>query len=83
MKKWFMLAMVAMVISIGIVTAQDSSAGNIVNDILPTVESRYPIVSIVLGGLFGISELLSLIPGVKANGVFQLIFGIIYKANGK
>ena len=39
MKKWFMLAMVAMVISIGIVTAQDSTAGNIVNDILPTVES--------------------------------------------
>jgi len=83
MKKWFMLAIVAMVISIGIVTAQDSTAGNIVNDILPTVESRYPIVSIVLGGLFGISELLSLIPGVKANGVFQLIFGIISKANGK
>ena len=83
MKKWFMLAMIVMVMSIGIVTAQDSTAVNIVNDILPSVESRYPIVTIVLSVLWGISELLSLIPSIKANGIFQLIFGVIAKANGK
>lgn len=35
--------------------------------------------SIVLGVLFGISEALSFLPGVKANGVFQLVFGALKK----
>lgn len=29
---------------------------------------------IILGILFGISELLSLVPSIKANGIFQLIY---------
>lgn len=32
---------------------------------------------IILGILWGISELLSLIPGIKANGVFQLIYNML------
>jgi TctA family transporter len=33
--------------------------------------------ALILGVLFGISEALSLIPGVQANGVFQLIVNIL------
>lgn len=34
----------------------------------------------ILTGLFLLSEILSLFPGIKANGVFQLIYGWIKKA---
>lgn len=34
-------------------------------------------IIILLGALFGLSEALSLIPAIKANGVFQLIGNII------
>lgn len=37
---------------------------------------------LIVSALFAVSELLSLIPSVKANGVFQLIFGWL-KANKK
>ncbi len=32
-------------------------------------------IAIILGALLGISEALSLIPSVKANGIFQLVTG--------
>ena len=35
---------------------------------------------IILGILFGISELLSFVPSIKANGVFQFIFDLLNKA---
>lgn len=31
--------------------------------------------TIILGALFFVSEALALIPGIKANSVFQVIFG--------
>lgn len=37
----------------------------------------------IFGGLFGLSELLALIPWVKANAVFQLIFPWLKKEAGK
>lgn len=33
----------------------------------------------IIGGLLGLSELLALIPGVKANSVFQLVTGWLKK----
>lgn len=33
--------------------------------------------AIILGILFGISELLASIPSVKANGIFQLVFNVL------
>lgn len=33
--------------------------------------------------LFGISEALSMIPSIKANGMFQLLFWIIKRVAGK
>lgn len=39
--------------------------------------------AIVLGLLFALSEAMALIPSVKANSVFQLIFGLVKKALGK
>ena len=38
---------------------------------------------IIFGVLFGISETLSLIPVVKANGIFQLIYHIAATLAGK
>lgn len=37
----------------------------------------------ILGALLALSEILALIPQVKANSVFQLIVGAIKKAAGK
>jgi len=41
-----------------------------------------PII-LVLAALFAISELLSLIPSVKSNGVFQLLYNLLRTASGK
>ena len=35
--------------------------------------------ALILGVLFAISEVLSFVPAVKANGVFQLVFGWLKK----
>ena len=40
-------------------------------------------IAIILAALFAVSEALSYIPALKANGVFQLIFGILGKLAGK
>jgi hypothetical protein len=40
-------------------------------------------VAVVLGALFTVSEALSLIPSIKANGVFQLVYRIIRGLSGK
>ena len=37
----------------------------------------------IIATLFAISEGLSLIPSVQANGVFQALFGILKKLAGK
>ena len=39
-------------------------------------------LAIVFGVLFGIGEALSLIPRVKSNGIFQLIFNSLKKLAG-
>jgi len=38
---------------------------------------------VILSALLAISELLALIPQLKANSIFQLIVGMIKKALGK
>lgn len=40
-------------------------------------------IAIITTALWGVSEALSLIPSVKANGVFQLIYGVIKKITGR
>ena len=40
-------------------------------------------LSLVLAILLGISEALSLIPGINANGIFQLVLGLLKKLNPK
>lgn len=35
---------------------------------------------LILSVLFGLSELLALIPGIKSNSVFQLIFNMLKSA---
>ena len=37
----------------------------------------------ILGFLFALSEVLSLIPSVKANGVFQMVFTALKKVKGE
>lgn len=37
----------------------------------------------ILGGLWGLSEILSLVPSIKANGIFQLIKQSVDKAMEK
>ena len=40
-------------------------------------------LSVVFGVLFFVSEALSYIPSIKANGVFQFIVGLIKKGHDK
>lgn len=40
-------------------------------------------LAIIFGALFAVSEALALIPAIKANGIFQAIFGIIKKLAGR
>lgn len=40
-------------------------------------------LTVILGALLGVSEALSLIPGIKSNGIFQLFYNLIAGALGK
>ena len=40
-------------------------------------------VTVIIGALFAVSEVLGMIPQVKANGVFQGIYQILKKLAGK
>lgn len=40
-------------------------------------------LTIIFAVLWSLSETLALIPGIKANGVFQLVAGILKKLAGK
>ena len=42
-----------------------------------------PTTFIIVSALFAVSEALSLIPAVKSNGIFQLVFNVIKKVAGK
>ena len=39
-------------------------------------------LSIIIGALFAISEALSLIPAVRANGIFQVLWNLLKVATG-
>lgn len=41
------------------------------------------VITIVVGVLFAVSEALSFIPAIKANGVFQAIYSMIKKLKGE
>ncbi len=51
-------------------------------DILSAVVAD-PTIMIIVTALWVISEALSLIPKIKSNGVFQLVFNSIKKLAGK
>ena len=40
-------------------------------------------LALVLAALLAVSEVLALIPSVKANSVFQLVMGVLAKLAGK
>ena len=39
--------------------------------------------SVIIGALLAVSELLSLIPSVKSNGIFQMIWNVLKICAGK
>lgn len=40
-------------------------------------------VAIIIGGLLAISEMLALIPSVKANGIFQMLWNVLQILAGR
>lgn len=42
-----------------------------------------PVVASVFAALFAVSEVLTFIPSIKSNGVFQLAYKLLKKAVGK
>jgi hypothetical protein len=43
----------------------------------------YDKIILAVAVLGGVSEALSLIPGIKANGVFQLVYGVLKSVKDK
>ena len=65
-------------LSVACVFAQvDSTYIPILTPIVNAAEGKYTWVAPAFMGLFLLSEILSMIPAVKSNGVFQLLFGWI------
>jgi len=83
MKKFLGIMFMLLVASCGLAIAQDSTAVNVVKDLLPAIEGKFTFIPYVLGALFAVSEALSLVPSVKANGIFQLVFGWLKAIQGK
>ena len=38
--------------------------------------------AVILGALLAVSEALALIPAIKANSIFELVVGILFKLKG-
>jgi len=83
MKKVLVFLFMLLVAGCGLAIAQDSTTAKVVGDLLPAVETKITWLPYVLGALFATSEALSLIPSVKANGVFQLVFGWLKLLTGQ
>lgn len=84
-KNLFLLILAALLIMSANAFAQDAtiaSANNTssLDGIIAFISDNW---GVVIGVLFGISELLSLIPALKSNGVFQLFFYTITAAKNK
>lgn len=47
------------------------------------MEVNSDVLMVIFGVLFGISEALALIPAIKSNSIFQLIYNILKKLAGK
>ena len=81
MKRILLLLSIALLAVVG-VYAQDSTAtaitsSGIVQNIETALVGKWPLITTIGTALFVVSEWLAAIPSVKANGVFQLIFGAL------
>ncbi len=50
---------------------------------LAVISYLHAHVALILGVAFGISESLAQIPAVKANSIFELVYGLLAKLLGK
>lgn len=83
---------VAFVLVCGVLFAQSGdstianptgSADGLIQSLSTWIEAKWPIVGTIGSILFLISEGLALIPSIKSNSVFQLIFGWLGKLFSK
>lgn len=87
MKKYakFLLGLLAVAVVVLVPSfahAQDSTgvAGNtsgVIETVVSALELKWPIIGTIGTILFFLSEALSFVPKVKANGIFQLIAGVV------
>ncbi|MFP5039435.1 hypothetical protein [Parasediminibacterium sp. JCM 36343] len=80
------MALIAMAAPVAMY-AQDTAATttnhtDVVNLIATAAATKWPAVSAVGTGLFIVSEVLGGIPKVRANSVYQLVFGFLKRAFG-
>lgn len=64
-------------------SALTSSTDSFLQTIITALEIKWPIIATIGSILWVISEALSGITSIKANGVFQLIYGILKSIFGK
>lgn len=72
-----MIAAPLLMVAQGTPAASDSTTVSIAQTVITALDSKWPVIAVIGTILFFLSEALSLIPSVKANGVFQLIGKIV------
>gem|GEM_PF-3062939 len=93
MKKLINLMLVAAIAIVAtplLMYAQDTThyvgnaeASGVISVLYSYLQSKYPIIATITTVLFLVSEILAGIPSIKANSVFQLVYGILKTVAGK
>lgn len=76
MKKVFLIVTL-LFIAVGLYAQVDSTYIPVITSVLNAIEGKYTWVAPLFVVLFFISEGLAQIPAVRANSIFQLIFGYL------
>ena len=81
-KNILLLSLAAILIMVAPSLGQDTTTVSTPSESLSVFAFLSQNKGVILGALFGISELLAFIPKVKANSIFQLIFGVLKSKTG-
>jgi energy-converting hydrogenase Eha subunit E len=77
------LLLVTFLLMCGVVCAQgEASETSAIDSVVALLITKYPAIGIGGIALFFVSEALAFIPAIKANSVFQLVWGLLKRLFG-
>ena len=89
LNKILLICAIAIMVMPLVMFAQDSTTAingldtNLIDSIMSYLTAKWPVISTIGSFLFLASEILGSIPSIKANAVYQLIFGVLKDLFGK